>query len=139
MKQLQNDFTTPEQSKRLLELGVPANSSNLWYEKDESVYDENLGWIHGAAWSKVPSHYNWDKVENRYYTYDELKKITEEFTGNETLPCWSVGRLIEIFSKCYTGAKCYYSPRNLYKTEFWIERFDRLTMICFIDFSKLED
>lgn len=28
MKQLQNDFTTPEQSKRLLELGVPRWSAN---------------------------------------------------------------------------------------------------------------
>jgi hypothetical protein len=30
MKKLQNNFTTPEQSKRLLELGVPADSADLY-------------------------------------------------------------------------------------------------------------
>lgn len=31
MKTLQNNFTTLEQSKRLLELGVPANSADCYY------------------------------------------------------------------------------------------------------------
>ena len=31
MKTLQNNFTTPEQSKRLLELGVPADSADIYY------------------------------------------------------------------------------------------------------------
>ncbi len=39
MKQLQNNFTSPEQSKRLLELGLPADSAdcvlvrNLYFPK----------------------------------------------------------------------------------------------------------
>ena len=109
MKTLQNDLTTIEQSKRLLELGVPKNSANHYYGKDGKLH-----YIDGT----IP--------------YSLLLA-----TG--CTPCWSVGRLIEIFSKCYTGAKCYYSPRNLYKTEFWIERFERLSKIGFMDFSKLEE
>lgn len=35
MKQLQNNFTTPEQSKRLLELGVPADSADCYYDGHE--------------------------------------------------------------------------------------------------------
>ena len=31
MKQLQNNFTTPEQSKRLLELDVPADSADCYW------------------------------------------------------------------------------------------------------------
>ena len=31
MKKLQNNFTTPEQSQRLLELGVPADSADCVY------------------------------------------------------------------------------------------------------------
>ena len=37
MKQLQNNFTTPEQSKRLLELGVPADSADMFYNKYMSL------------------------------------------------------------------------------------------------------
>lgn len=37
MKQLQNNFTTVEQSKRLLELGVPVNSADCYYN---SIYCE---------------------------------------------------------------------------------------------------
>lgn len=48
MSKLQNNFTTPEQSKRLLELGVPADSADcFWFDerdimflKDELYSDE---------------------------------------------------------------------------------------------------
>ena len=33
MKNLQNNFTTPEQSKRLLEFGVPADSADMYYSQ----------------------------------------------------------------------------------------------------------
>jgi hypothetical protein len=99
MKTLQNNFTTPEQSKRLLELGIPADSANMWWEKDETIRI-NGEWVHGAAWSKVPSPFNWDRENNRFYTYSEIKETVEDFTGNETLPCWSLGRLIEIIIIC---------------------------------------
>lgn len=31
IKKLQNNYTTPKQSKRLLELGVPADSADCYY------------------------------------------------------------------------------------------------------------
>lgn len=104
MIKLQNNYTTPEQSKRLLELGVPKWTADCYH-----------GW------------------------FPEGIQVKPSPFSDPSNPCWSVGRLIEIFSKCYTGAKCYYSPRNLYKTEFWIERFERLSKIGFINFSKLEE
>ena len=37
MKKLQNNFTTPEQSKRLLELGVPADSADCYLNGDSVI------------------------------------------------------------------------------------------------------
>lgn len=102
IKQLQNNYTTPEQSKRLLELGLPADSADKWWEKDETIRI-NGEWVHGADWDKVPSPFGWNRDENRIYTYTEIKKTVEDFTGYDTLPCWSVGRLIEIAIKCNTS------------------------------------
>lgn len=34
MKTLQNNFTTPEQSKRLLEVGVPADSADFYWKHE---------------------------------------------------------------------------------------------------------
>lgn len=72
MKQLQNNFTTPEQSKRLLELGVPADSADCFYEA--------IGF--GGGYRQVPIICNSFNKGNRI-----------------DLPCWSVGRLIEIYCK----------------------------------------
>lgn len=70
MKQLQNNFTTPEQSRRLLELGVQADSADCYY----SAIDH---YTHPVIWHT-----------------DVLK-----FWGTKC-PCWSVGRLIEIAFIC---------------------------------------
>lgn len=72
MKKLQNNFTTPEQSKRLLELGLPADSADLVYLRTpDTDYDPFV------VTDKKPSAYR------------------------EALPCWSVGRLIDIYELCY--------------------------------------
>lgn len=69
MKLLQNNFTTPEQSKRLLELGVPADSADCFFTDS-------------------------GKMEIKNTAFDIL------YT-----PCWSVGRLMEIFDICYFGSR----------------------------------
>ena len=82
MKKLQNDFTTPEQSKRLLELGVPADSANCYMDSDGSNVQQWPG--------KYPLSEFIDHANNRYkeerYCY-----------------CWTSGRLMEIFDTCYFG------------------------------------
>ena len=64
---LQNNFTTVEQGKRLLELGLPAWTADCYHDSIE-----------------LPN--------------------TVVGSGTEYLrqksPCWSVGRLIEIFNLC---------------------------------------
>ena len=77
MKNLQNNFTTPEQSKRLLELGIPADSSDCYYDKDEVEIDE-ITQPYIFPFNRKFSNYN-----DMFY-----------------LPCWSVGRLMEICKIC---------------------------------------
>ena len=74
MKKLQNNFTTPEQSKRLLELGVPVDSADCHYlsELDPYVY------VLTMPFSILIGHAG----------------------NNKCIPCWSVGRLIEIIGTC---------------------------------------
>ena len=70
MKKLQNNFTTPTQSKRLLELCVPADSADCYYSqtcRTIVIVDEQI-----------------DKKE--------LYKAI--------IPIWSVGRLMEICKIC---------------------------------------
>lgn len=111
MKTLQNDLTTIEQSKRLLELGVPKNSANHYYGKDGKLH-----YIDGT----IPYSLLWA-------------------TG--CTPCWSVGRLIEIFVKARTWDTkgfCFNSDELVdkqveYLVALFSENSDRL------DFSKLEE
>jgi hypothetical protein len=72
MKKLQNNFTTPEQSKRLLELGVPAASADCYYD------------------------------QYRILQYRTIDDYGYDFFGLNFrfIPCWSVGRLIEIYEIC---------------------------------------
>ena len=90
----------------------------------------------------MPSTFAWNRDDNRLYTYSELKKATEDFTGNETIPCWSVGRLIEIYEAC-TDNNCVWFD---YKSDSMnlIERIihdivSAKETVNGIDFSKLEE
>jgi hypothetical protein len=81
MKTLQSNFTTIEQSKRLLELGVPAWTADCFYH---NVVDEHpkVSYIDGDR------DFKWN-LECEY----------------APKPCWSVGRLIEIYHIC-VGQGC---------------------------------
>lgn len=67
---MNNNFTTIEQSNRLLELGFPKNSADLYYNK------------YGAL-EAIPEYRNFN-----------------EFCDYTDTPCWSAGRLIEIYLIC---------------------------------------
>lgn len=81
MIKLQNNFTTVEQSKRLLELGLPADSADCFYCKDANKSLVNF---------------------IRYLLPDDVKYSVRcsNHLMYDYLPCWSVGRLIEILCKC---------------------------------------
>lgn len=73
MKKAQTNFTDVEQSKRLLELGIPENSADC-YNTTKHI-------------DKIPE----DKT---YKDICQMFKLRGNYT--EIYPCWSAGRLIEI-------------------------------------------
>lgn len=92
IKKLQNNYTTPEQSKRLLELGVPADSADCYHV----VKNNFTAILHNEAYSVCEE--KMIKVSKTAYR--------EEMNRGDILPCWSVGRLIEIITICcnhYSG------------------------------------
>ena len=123
IKKLQNNFTTAEQSKRLLELGVPADSADC--------FRFSLG--------KNTSNFGMPRYCYRPYT--EL--LMYDYSGIYTLlPCWSVGRLIEIFELC-TGVLWQDTAQPSVIQPTLIERVIE-TIVLFnkhghMDFSKLEE
>ena len=113
MKKLQNNFTTHEQSKRLLELGVPADSADMYIPEGCTPYV----FVQGNTYSKAMKNWGLNICDNR------------------VTPCWSVGRLIEIAFICSV-----YEVRTI---DFWrndspmddiIYEFENNKM----DFSKLD-
>jgi hypothetical protein len=103
MKKLQNNYTTIEQSKRLLELGVPAWTADCYYTESGKI--------------KIK-----DTALDILYT-----------------PCWSVGRLMEIFAICFDPDVIEFDifadgttflQQMIDKFEIWIDA---------MDFSKLEE
>ena len=114
MKTLQNNFTTPEQPKRLLELGVPADSADCYYTPID-IYGHPIVFYTNKQKSFIP----------------------------ERLPCWSVGRLIEICKICgsYELAKEIYGRALMYlnTADGCICEMSYEKSKGNLDFSKLEE
>lgn len=129
MKTLQNNFTTPEQSKRLLELGVPEDSADCYLLRTHTKGDTFI-------------------VE---VLHDELYSKKDKFTNMlEYLPCWSVGRLMEIAHICSDSTLSYKEEVNeiqKFKEEHKCETLIEAVIVCIADavsigsinFSKLEE
>lgn len=125
MKKLQSNFTTPEQSKRLLELGVPSWTADLYF------YEE--GYISN------------DDEPSGVIPYDEVYQDESKegvFSDYADFPCWSVGRLIEIMKICnhpddvdQVFCELAYSKKNL--VELIVRLMEENKKIT--DFSKLEE
>ena len=126
LKQLQNNFTTVEQSRRLLELGVPADSADCYWRN----YGDNE--------NRADVRF----VLNGYDKIHTIKKCYEPDT--EITPCWSVGRLIEIAWICHNSYGFFMtmctSISRIFKAE---QSIIEIMIDCLfdntIDFSKLED
>ena len=85
--ELQFNYTTPEQSQRLLELGLPVDSADCilrhYNWADEDLKEEN--WENPA-------------IINKGISPSEAMDMFLDDEYDMTMPCWSVGRLIEIFN-----------------------------------------
>ena len=116
MKQLQNNYTTPEQSKRLLELGLPADSADLGIVEDIMHGDTEILRVPYSQWCKG---------------YENI-----------STPCWSVGRLIEIVDMCsvkqdYVGKFEFEINKSYIQTMVYL--IIGLLHDKELDFSKLEE
>ena len=68
--EIQKGYTTVAQGKKLLELGVPINSADCYYYTEVD------------KWPKILTTDNFDWEQSSY------------------IPCWSVGRLAQVYLKC---------------------------------------
>lgn len=120
MKKLQNNFTTPEQSKRLLELGVPADSADCYWQLRSDSLAENWGY--------------------RCYigTSPAIKDNLFSFRNGYTIPCWSVGRLMEIYEIVGENAgQCVTTTKGTSRIENLVKLYEENATL--LDFSKLEE
>lgn len=101
MNQHPKNFTTPKQSERLLSLGIPKNSADF-----SIICTSELP----CDWRKYSSNIE-EGTEREWYVYrcflDGKPYLEDEENWNKEkrfgfmLPCWSAGRLIEIYEMAY--------------------------------------
>lgn len=127
---MKNNFTTFEQSKRLIELGVPVDSADcVGYIVDKSIDICNEYFQKGET--RITAI-------NPRHTYTQVTTLKHgEVWIDEPFPCWSVGRLIDIINN---STKLGYLV--LYSSDILIERLIKVienhSKFNEIDFSKLE-
>lgn len=142
MKKLQHNFTTPEQSKRLLELGVPADSADLYYSEGVDIkYGEVI-----FEYNTEPEILPKSAITGETILFSEYKN---KYTGGYVLPCWSVARLIEILSICGSMVRVkrfkieevarFYKSQKSSVVDLTIEDIETLIESGDIDFSNLEE
>lgn len=135
MKQFNDNFTTPEQSKRLLEFGVPADSADCIIAMYQGIQKRSI---------LSPEMPTYSVFLDRVGRFAALAAI---HPNEEYLPCWSVGRLIEIFDMCcvaeLTSTDGWWPYRRLHKNQTYIDYilfvFTTNKIRNLLDFSKLED
>ena len=111
------NYTTIEQSNRLIQLGVPVNSADCIYIGE----------------STIPVWIDEDK------TYTDIINQGDIESKNIT-PCWSSGQLLYILSKSYLLHSNYsyvYDTCNEYTCDEWIEEIKYRLDDGELDFSKL--
>ena len=115
MKKLQNDFTTIEQSDKLIALGLSEGSADCY---------------HGACGGHP------DYVYVRQSDFDLEDDAIFRLNTNLT-PCWSAGRLINIF-ECCTGVK-YNHNSDMSLIDDIFSKMQSFINANIFDFSKLEE
>ena len=129
-EKLQNNFTTPEQSKRLLELGVPADSADMLWD---GCIDAKDGWV----FEDFPIY------TDKPFSYYQLLYRQEDMI--HILPCWSVGRLMEIYDTCFIYPKnrsswCAYTKLvGVLYINYILDCYKNAIADKLLDFSKLNE
>lgn len=122
MKTLQSNYTTPKQSKILLELGLPVDSADCYLNGDSVIM------LNGKTFQE---NYNEDLDLARLHLVEYPHYI----------PCWSVGRLIEIMLNSQIDTGTYtlglMLDKDMFSMESLIDIIDE--DIKEFDFSKLEE
>ena len=116
--QSKSNYTTPEQSKQLLELGVAANSADCYNVIDSDVYNK-------------------DEIRVRQNEYE----ISYSFFNNKHYnPVWSVGQIIKILNVCSLcgHVSIHRTDREVTQIEQLIEILQNRINNKSIDFSKFE-
>ena len=120
IKKLQNNFTTPEQSKRLLELGVPADSADCYRRMSE------------RSLSRLYERWTDAELHKKFFTH--IPDVT---------PCWSAGRLMEIYTNCYQPdndlEESLTFTRNQDYIDVLMKVYEEGVKYGDLDFSKLEE
>jgi len=131
IKKLQTNFTTPEQAKKLLELGVPADSADCVYTT----------WKNDTPSITYLFEYKFSSLVNDPDIQTDVKSGFMTIT-----PCWSDGRLMEIYDICFPDNgdwpntqkwSKYTETYNLLK--YAIDCIETAVEKDYIDFSKLEE
>ena len=119
MKKLERNFTHPEQSKRLLELGVPAWTADCFYQTDlrHNLKEDATPTI--ITYQLDTDEIEWDKVY--------------------ALPCWSVGRLIEVYCLATGIEYIKIGVSEISIIELMIKMIEIAVKVKTFDFSKLEE
>ena len=131
MKTLQNNFTTPEQSKKLLELGVPIDSADMfWTASDEKYPSSELVWNLYIR--------NSDSLDKNFFKIYNMNEF-------QVIPCWSVGRLMEIYDMCFISPKsrsswCTHTRvKGVLFVDYILDCYKNAITDKLLDFSKLDD
>jgi hypothetical protein len=95
MIELKPLFTTQEQSKTLLELGMPRDSADFKYVPQRTF---NSYFLADPA----------DGLDDSKVFYPNEPTFNGTGVREWDIPCWSIGRLFQILSICYDHPRCTY-------------------------------
>lgn len=126
MIELKPLFTTQEQSKRLLKLGVPAETADLKFVPHRTFNNYFLA---------DPA----DGLDDSHIFYQEDPSVNWTGLSEGDIPCWSIGRLFQILSICYGHTHCTYVPdMSIFPDmESMIGDIEHNVKKGMVDFSKL--
>lgn len=122
-------YTTENQSKRLLNAGLPANSADCYF----------------GLLSKNPLSDNNEYFPREIIIRQNIKQISPDFFETrigkeEFLPCWSFGKLMNILGKCFVPQYSYlYEITDCYDCEMLVDEIISRSEVNQLDFNKLKN